>query len=256
MSKYFCCKQAPGYENLCKVPPGKKVVRVCREENHLVVESRAKLRREIYPVSVRLGLIYYYLKNGNFIGMRVKPSNSHEEWLAEYIMATANVSIKKVIVYPEGNGTVVTSAHKFNPQGAWNLTAKQMRRLAESAGCSVNALKICKGTLVIVGNNVKAGEDWTTVDRKTGAVVASGKYKLDHFRVDDLSVEISAADKMNLLIADSVAQTLAGPASREVVAIDTNDGDEDAPAPIKTPEEIQAEQDAEALKNAGAGAQA
>lgn len=175
-------------------------------------------------------------------------------------MATAKVSVTKVIVYGEGNGTVITTPSKQNPSGAWNLTAKQMRRLADSAGISVQNLRICKGTLVVVGENVKAGEEWSQTDRATG-LISTGKYKVDHFRVTDLSIELTERDKMNLLIANSVAESLMVPAVREQVQIEHNDGGDDNDGSdgeddehVLTPEEIKAIEDAKIVQDANVGA--
>lgn len=170
-------------------------------------------------------------------------------------MATAKVSVSRVIVYGEGNGAVITAPSKENPKGAWTLTAKQMRRLADSAGISVQNLRIAKGTLVVVGSNVKAGAEWSQVDRTTGNVT-TGKYTKDHFRVEDLSIELSETAMRSIMVANVMAEQLLSASSqqREVVQMAHDDGgdDNDGPAEQEEPtaEEIEALKEKQILDEA------
>jgi hypothetical protein len=147
-------------------------------------------------------------------------------------MAKTQVNILKVAIYPDGNGTVVTSASAANKQGAWNLTAKQLARLASSAGITPRQLAMVKGTMTIEGKNVKAGEKWTEVDRKTGEVIKEGTFTKDHFRVEELTLELSVQSQMALLAAESISATLLVSAPATAIAAPIE-------APIAVPEEFQ-----------------
>lgn len=123
-------------------------------------------------------------------------------------MVTAKLQINRVTIYPEGTGVVISTSNKtVNPQGVWKLTAKQMARLAGSAGCTPQQLALVKGTLVVTGENVKKGQEFT--DRSTGEVRTFTK---DHFRVEDLSIELNPQDKFALLGAAAMAAAFTTPA--------------------------------------------
>ena len=150
------------------------------------------------------------------------------------------LSIQRVILYPEGTSVVITAASKENASGAWRLTAAQTLRLAGTAGLTPVQLGLTKGTLVVTGKFVKAGEAWSEVVRKTGEV-RSGTFTKDHYRVEELAVEIAPADKLAVMAAGILAAQFSSmaavpaPADNRAVAELPDEEDTFIPEPAAAP---------------------
>ena len=119
-------------------------------------------------------------------------------------MAQAKLNISRIITNVDG-AVVITPVSAVNAAGAWRLTSKQFNRLAGSCGLTTQQLCMVKGTLVVDGKNVKKGEKWSETDRKTGEITREGVFEKDHFRVEELSIELTPQQLMSAMVASSLA---------------------------------------------------